>query len=246
MAHPIAGDDGAGSRPEFQSVLLDLVFDQGQGEGGAQHRTVDPRQHVRHAADVILVAVGQDQRRHPAAALVEVVEGRDDEVHPRQIGLGEHRAGVDEDGGLPTRHGQHVQPELAEPTERHDIDRRHCLRVTRHGHRNPSQARTRTRRRGRTPTGDGVHRPVGHRRHRPPTHTNRRSGRLGASGGLTGGLRGTIAQPGPRTRSPRRPQVPRIQRAAASRGGGAGRRRRRAARTPDRRRRRCPAPSARC
>ena len=146
--HPVAGHDGACSRPEFEPVLVDLVLDQRQREGGAQHRPVDARQHVRHAADVVLVAVGEDQRRHAAAALVEVVERRDDQIDARQIGLREHRAGVDEEGGLPTRHGQHVQAELAQPAQRHDIDRRRCLRVTRHGHRNPSQARTWTRRRG--------------------------------------------------------------------------------------------------
>ena len=146
--HPVARHHGARPRPELEPVLVDLVLDQRQREGGAEHRPVDPRQHVRHGADVVLVAVGEHQRRDAAAALVEVVERRHDQVDARQIGLREHRAGVDEEGGLPTRHGQHVQAELAKPAQRHDIDRRRCLRVTRHGHRNPSQARTWTQRRG--------------------------------------------------------------------------------------------------
>ena len=51
----IAGIDG---------VLLELGLDQRQRHGRAVDRSVEQRQHVRHGADVVLVAVRQDQRTH--------------------------------------------------------------------------------------------------------------------------------------------------------------------------------------
>ena len=57
----------------------------------------------------------------------------------------------------------------------------------------PARLLTWMRRRGRAPTGEGARAPVGHRRLRSPTHSNRRSGRLGPSGGR-GRVARTIAQ----------------------------------------------------
>ena len=238
----IARHHGAAADAELEAVFFDLVFDQRQGERSAEYRPVHPRQHVGDAADMVLVAVGQHQRGDPSAAGVEVVEGRDDQVHARQVGLGEHRAGVDEDGRLPARHGQHVQAELAEPAQRHDIDRRRGLRITRHGHRYPSQApdldaaqgthanwrrRAGSRRSSATPIADALE----------PTFRM-----AGTFRRTRGGLRETIAQ----ARLPRRPQVPSIQRAAGSRAAGWDRCRRRAERPPGRARRRSRGPSGRC
>ena len=62
---------------------------------------------------------------------------------PGQIRLGKHRAGVDDDGRLPTRDGHHVEAELAEAAKRHDIDWRRAAGPRRPSTRssNPSQAR---------------------------------------------------------------------------------------------------------
>ena len=112
---PVAGVD---------AVLLELRLDQRQRQRRAVHRAVEERQHVRHGADVILVAVRQDQRLDLAAPRLEVGQVGDDQVDAEQIGVGEHDAGVDEDGRVLPRDGHHVHAELAEAAKRHDLERR--------------------------------------------------------------------------------------------------------------------------
>ncbi len=80
------------------AVLFELGLDERQGHGGAVHRAVEERHHVRHGADVILVAVGEHQRLHLITAGFEVGEVRNDQVHAELVGVREHHAGVDEDG----------------------------------------------------------------------------------------------------------------------------------------------------
>ena len=110
------------SAGRVEAVLVELGLHERQRQRRAVNRTVDERQHVGHRPDVILVAVRQDQRLDLAAARLEIGQVGDDQVDAGQIGLGEHRAGVDDDGRLPTRDGHHVQAELAEAAERHDVD----------------------------------------------------------------------------------------------------------------------------
>ena len=62
------------------------------------------------------------QRLDLPATRFEVGEVRDDQVDAEQVRLGKHRAGVDDDGRLPTRDGHRVEAELAEAAKRHDID----------------------------------------------------------------------------------------------------------------------------
>ena len=44
-------------------ALLELRLHHRQRQRGAVHRALEMRQHVRHGADVVLVAVGEHQRR---------------------------------------------------------------------------------------------------------------------------------------------------------------------------------------
>ena len=71
---------------------------------------------------MILVAVGEDQRLDLPLAIFEISQVGNDQVHAELIGLGEHRTGVDNDSGISTRDGHHVQAELAEAAERHHVD----------------------------------------------------------------------------------------------------------------------------
>jgi hypothetical protein len=118
-----------------------------RGERRAVDGAVDERQHMRHGADVILVSVRQDQRLDLAALLFEIGEVGDDQVDAQLVGVGEHHAGVDDDGCLAVRHRHHVHAELAEPTEGHDLDgvRRHGWRC-REIHPGPSTRPLRTSR----------------------------------------------------------------------------------------------------
>ena len=61
-------------------VLLQLGFDQREGQRGSIHRTLDRGQHVRHTADVILVSVGEHQRGGALWPLLKVCEIRRDQV----------------------------------------------------------------------------------------------------------------------------------------------------------------------
>ena len=49
-------------------VLFELRLDERQRHGGAVDRTVEERHHVWHGADVILMAVGEDERLDVAAS----------------------------------------------------------------------------------------------------------------------------------------------------------------------------------
>ncbi len=63
---PIAGVD---------AVLLELRLDERQRHGRAVDRAVEQRHHVRHGADVILVAVRQHERLDLVAARLDVGRG---------------------------------------------------------------------------------------------------------------------------------------------------------------------------
>ena len=93
---------------------------------------------------MVLMSVSQNQRFDLSAPCFEIGEIGDDEIDAQQVGLGKHRAGIDDDGRFPTRDGHGVQAELAEAAERHDIDRwgarGRSRGVHRHAHLNPSQA----------------------------------------------------------------------------------------------------------
>ena len=97
----------------FDAVLLELRLDHGQRQRRPVDRSVDERQHVRHAADVILVAVRQHERRG-APFLLQVREIRNDPIHAQQLRVREHHARVDDDGRLTPGEREHVHPELAE------------------------------------------------------------------------------------------------------------------------------------
>src|SRR4029453_4778543 len=103
-------------------MLLELRFDQRKGERRSVERSIDVRQHVRHGADVIFVTVGEHERFDLSLPGLEVVEVRHDQIDTREIGLREHRSGVNDDSRVPTRDGHHVEAELAEAAERHDVN----------------------------------------------------------------------------------------------------------------------------
>ena len=105
----------------LQAVLLQLGFDKGEGERGADDRPADERHHVRHAADVVLVSVREHQRRH-APLLLQMREIGNDPIDAQLLRVGEHDSGVDDDGGVGVREREHVHAELTEPTKRNDLE----------------------------------------------------------------------------------------------------------------------------
>ncbi len=83
-------------------------------------------QHVRHRADVILVAVREHERADPV--FVELPEVRDHEIDAEQLRLWEEHAGIDQDGGIAAGDHHHVHAEFPEPSQRDDLERRHVPR----------------------------------------------------------------------------------------------------------------------
>ena len=94
LARAHGREPGAG----IDAVLFELRFDERQRHGGAVDRAVEERHHVRDGADVVLVAVREDERLDLVAPRLEIGEVRDDQVHAELVGVREHDAGVDEDG----------------------------------------------------------------------------------------------------------------------------------------------------
>ena len=81
------------------------------------------RHHVRHGADVILVAVRQDQRLDLVAPRLDVGHVGNDQIDAELVGIRKHDAGVDEDRRVLPRHGHHVHAELAEASQCDDLER---------------------------------------------------------------------------------------------------------------------------
>ena len=108
-------------------VLLELRFDKRQRQRCAEHRAVEVGQHVRHRADMILVAMGQHERRQ--LVLLQLPQIRDDEIDAKQFRFGKHDAGVNQDGGVAAGDNHHVHPEFAKPAQRDQFQGR---RITDH------------------------------------------------------------------------------------------------------------------
>ncbi len=73
------------------------------------------------AADVVFVAVGEDQAADVFAILLEVGEVGGDDVDAQEFGVGEHHAGVEHDDVVAIADGHAVHAELAEASERDDL-----------------------------------------------------------------------------------------------------------------------------
>ena len=95
----------------------ELAFQQSEGEPGAVRGPVDQIPDVGNGADMVLVAVGQHQRRQPPELSREGAHVGNDEVHAEVLGTGEHHPGVDQQAVRPAADGHHVHAELADAAE---------------------------------------------------------------------------------------------------------------------------------
>ena len=122
-------------RVVVELVLLDLVAEQAAGEGaGVDRHARELGQHVRQAADVVLVGVGDEEGPDVGAVLLEVGDVGDDEVDAEHLLVGEHEPAVDDDDVVAVLEHVHVLADLAHPAERDDAERLgftgHGLKVT--------------------------------------------------------------------------------------------------------------------
>ena len=106
------------------AVFLALGLHEGQRELGADQRDVRTQlEQVRHAADVVLVAVREHQRLDLVQTVLDVVEVRQNQIHARLLLLGEEHAAVDEQDVAVVFDHVHVAADLAQTAERHDAHR---------------------------------------------------------------------------------------------------------------------------
>src|SRR6266446_6126078 len=87
--------------------------------------------------------------RGGAAFLLQVREIGNDPIHPEQLGIREHDAGVDDHRGFTPGERHHVHPELAESAKRNDFEHPETgLYALRRGTPGGASAAKRTAKRG--------------------------------------------------------------------------------------------------
>ena len=97
-------------------VLVELRADHADRQHAAvdDRRDADLAQHVGQRADVVLVAVGEDDRLDVVGAIAQVGEVGQDEVDAVHLRRREHQSGVDDDDAAVVFDDRHVLADLAE------------------------------------------------------------------------------------------------------------------------------------
>jgi hypothetical protein len=103
-------------------VLAQALGDQRQGERGAVDGHRNLAEQIRQGADVVLVAVRQDDGAEGLAPGKRVGEIRDHVVDARQLVVREHEPAVDREQVLAGLDQHHVEADLAETSERDQSD----------------------------------------------------------------------------------------------------------------------------
>ena len=110
-----------------QAELLQLVPDQAAGQAGAVDGQVEFLQQIRDAADVVLVAVGDEQALDAVLVLHHKGKVRDHHVHAVHLAVREHQTAVyDDHVPVALIHG-HVLAHFAQTAQRVDVDGRCSL-----------------------------------------------------------------------------------------------------------------------
>ena len=93
---PLAVGDDVQRGPPEQPGLLDAVAGEPERDRRPVDREAELAQQERDPTDVVLVAVGGDQRLDPLGVLAEVGEVGQHEIDAVEVGAGEHQPAVDE------------------------------------------------------------------------------------------------------------------------------------------------------
>src|SRR5450759_559619 len=100
-----------------ETVLLQLRFDEPEGQPCAVDRNVELLQRVRQTPDVVFMAVRREDAEHVAIRLKEVRDVRQHEVDAGHVLLGKHEAGVDDQDLLLPFERPHVDADLAKAAQ---------------------------------------------------------------------------------------------------------------------------------
>ncbi len=104
-------------------MLLELGLDEREGQRGADERDVVAQaQEVGDGADVVLVAVREDDRLDVVEPVLDVLEVREDQVDAGVVVVGEEHAAVDDEQLAAVLDDGHVPADLTEAAEGDDAD----------------------------------------------------------------------------------------------------------------------------
>ena len=120
-AEALAAHDGMQLRLLQQTVFFQLVFDVGQGEFRAVDRDGELSKNPGEAADVVFVAVGEDDGANVIAIFQQIGDIGDDDVNAQQLGFWKHEPGVNHDDVVTPAKGHAVHAELTESAKRDDV-----------------------------------------------------------------------------------------------------------------------------
>ena len=101
----------------IEVVLFHTALDQGQGEIGSVDGDSDIGKEIGDGADVVLVAMGEDQGADELLVFLEKTQVGHHQVDAQQLGLGEHHSGIDDDDVIAVADGGHVHAKLAASTQ---------------------------------------------------------------------------------------------------------------------------------
>ena len=113
----VARADDAQIRRLGEAVLPEPLRHERQGQRRAVHGHGRLAQQIRERADVILVAVGQDDRAERVTPAEHIGEIGDDVVDTGELVVGEHESAVDGDQVLAGLDQHHVEADLAETSQ---------------------------------------------------------------------------------------------------------------------------------
>ena len=105
-----------------QVVFLELFLHEAQGERGPVDGRVQIPEHIGERTDMVFVAVGEQDGAHLLLALHEVADIRDHHVDAEHVRFRKHEAAVHDDDVIAVLEGRHVQADLAETAQCHELE----------------------------------------------------------------------------------------------------------------------------
>ena len=104
-----------------QIVLFELALRQGQRELGSVDGNIQLGEDPRQAADVVFMPMGQKDRADLVAVFRQVTDVGNNNINAQQLFFRKHQAGVDDNNVILPADGHAVHTELAEATQRNQL-----------------------------------------------------------------------------------------------------------------------------
>ena len=109
------------NQSRIDAMLLALGFDESQRELGTDQRNIRTKlQQIRHATDMILVAVGEHQSIDLVETILDVMEVRQDQINARLLLFREKHTAVDEQQMAVVFDHVHVTADFTKTAKGHD------------------------------------------------------------------------------------------------------------------------------